>query len=68
MKNRVKLLSIQKGIFTPIELAHKLGVSELKMNRIWEEKEIIEHELVESLAKFFGCSTAYLLCLCERVK
>lgn len=66
MKNRVKLLCLEKGINTSNEFALSIGIGYEKAKAIWEEKEIIEYTLIERLVKFFNVSAAYLLCVCEK--
>ena len=65
MKNRVKQLCFDAGIFTPEVLAQKIGIGELTAKGIWNESIVIDFEIIESLRKFFNCSTAYMLCVDE---
>ncbi len=65
MKNRVKELCFEKGIFTPEEFATKTGLGVMRAKAIWDEQTILEYNLIEHLTNFFGCSTAYLLCVNE---
>ncbi|MCR5786206.1 MAG: hypothetical protein K6G28_00670 [Acholeplasmatales bacterium] len=63
VKNRVKLLCLERGINTPEEFALKVGIGNIKATAIWNEEAILEYNLIEHLTKFFDCSTAYLLCV-----
>lgn len=65
MKNRVKQLCLEKGITTPNEFALKVGIGVNMAKALWNEETIIEFNLIEHLTNFFGCSTAYLLCVNE---
>lgn len=54
-----------KADLTQVELAERLGVSP-KTLRDWEKgKRRPNPEAIASIAKSFGCSTDYLLCLTE---
>lgn len=66
MKNRVKLLCLDRGILTSNDFALSVGIGYEKAKAIWEESTIIEYNLIERLVKFFGVSAAYLLCVCEK--
>ena len=65
MKNRVKLLCLDRGIKTSDEFALSVGLGKIKAEAIWEEKTIIDLPTIERITKFFGVSAAYLLCVCE---